>query len=256
MITAYNPFESTPPSAPKQITVNYVMNAPYLQSLYQLIPGRRVQLNWTDYSTGEDGFRIYRRKGLVGNYSEIGEVSTDITSFIDADTTALLIGSTFYYYVEGYNQDTTLISNVSNITISGFILNEGFESGTIPSGWSTGDDANWFASTTNPYSGNYCVKSGSITDNQSTYLQRTISFTGTKTISFYYRVSSEDNNDNLVFYVNNVEYGRWSGEIIGWTFYSTQFNGVGNVTLLWEYSKDGSVNSGSDAAWIDNVIVQ
>ena len=254
-ITAYNQFESTPASAPIQIFVNYVMNAPSLQSLYQLIPGRRVQLNWIDFSTGEDGFRIYRRKGTVGNYSEIGEVSTNITSFIDADTTALLIGSTFYYYVEGYNQDTTAKSQVGSITISGFILNEGFESGTIPSGWSTGDDANWFASTTNPYSGNYCVKSGSITNNQSTYLQRTISFTGTKTISFYYRVSSEANNDNLVFYINNVEFVRESGEI-GWRFYSTPYNGAGNVTLRWEYSKDGSVFSGSDAAWLDNVIVQ
>lgn len=257
-ITAYNPFESTPASEPIQITVNYNMYAPDLQPLYQLIPGRSVQLNWTDYSTGEDGFRIYRRKGLVGNFSEIGEVSTNITSFIDADTTALLIGSTFYYYVQGYNQvDTTARSEVRSITISSVItiLNEGFESGTIPSGWLTGGYANWYASSAYPYSGNYCANSGSITDYQFTYLERTISFTGTKTISFYYRVSSEVNYDYLIFYINDVVWEYWSGEI-DWTYYSTSINGAGGVTLRWEYSKDGVYSSGSDAAWIDNVIVQ
>lgn len=256
-ISAINAFESTAVSSPYTITVNYVMNAPSLLPLQQLFPTRRVQLSWSDNSTAEEGFKIYRRRGLSGNYSLIGNVSTNITSYIDADTTALQIDTTYYYYVQGFNQqDTTGRSTVRSITIttSTIILNEGFESGTLPSGWSTGGNANWYVSSSQPYSGSYSARSGVISHSQYTYLQRTVSFTGTRTISFYYRVSSESCCDKLRFYINSILYGEWGGET-GWQYYSTTFNGSGSVILRWEYSKDGSVSQGSDAAWIDNVVV-
>lgn len=148
------------------------------------------------------------------------------------------------------------IVNLSGRGTTAVILSEGFEGGVFPAGWTTGGSANWYITSVNPYSGNYCARSGTITHSQSTYISRTINFTGTRTISFYYKVSSESNYDFLKFYINGVQYGSsWSGES-GWQYYSVAYTGYGNVTLRWEYSKDGSVSSGSDAAWIDNVLVQ
>ncbi len=138
---------------------------------------------------------------------------------------------------------------------TGPILNEGFESGYIQSPWYTSGNANWYASTINPYEGSYSARSGSISHSGYTYLDRTISFSGYKTISFRYRVSSESGDDFLKFYINNILYQTWSGNT-GWQYYSTSYYGSGLVRLYWEYSKDGSGSSGLDAAFIDNVIVQ
>ena len=75
---------------------------------------------------------------------------------------------------------------------------------------------------------------------------------GPGTLSFYWRVSSESNYDFLRFYLDGVEQsGRISGTV-NWTRKSLAI-GPGSHTLRWAYTKDGSVSSGSDAAWVDRV---
>jgi agmatine/peptidylarginine deiminase len=71
-------------------------------------------------------------------------------------------------------------------------------------------------------------------------------------ISFWYKVSSESSYDFLKFYVDGVQQGSWSGEI-AWT-QATYALAAGTRTLAWTYSKDGSVDTGSDCAWVDNII--
>jgi hypothetical protein len=153
--------------------------------------------------------------------------------------------------VYSYQTDTV----VSTVTGGGALLNEGFESGVIPLGWTTNGNATWFISATNPLSGFYSARAGTIVNNGLTQLQTAISFSGIRTISFYYRVSSESGFDYLRFYVNGVQLNSWSGET-GWQFYSTGYSGSGTVDLRWVYGKDGSGSVGQDAAWIDNVVVQ
>lgn len=71
-------------------------------------------------------------------------------------------------------------------------------------------------------------------------------------VSFYYKVSSEANYDKLHFYIDNNEKGNWSGEV-AWTQASYTIP-AGTHTLKWEYTKDVYSTSGSDCAWIDNVV--
>lgn len=258
-IYAVSSYETTATSSQYGFFINYTMGSPSLSSLQQLTSSRSVRLNWTDNSTGEEGFRIYRRTGSGGNYVLTGTVGTNAVTFVDNDTTTLQIDSTYFYYIQGYNdRDTTVRSNVRNITIArpAIVLSEGFEGGNMPSGWITGGSANWFVTSTSAYTGIYSVRSGPISHSQSTYLSRTINFNGTKNISFYFLVSSESGYDFLKFYINGVQYGQsWSGNV-GWQSYSVNYSGSGAVTLEWYYSKDDVVSSGQDAAWIDNVIVQ
>ena len=103
----------------------------------------------------------------------------------------------------------------------------------------------------NPISGTYSARSGDISDGESTALE----FTGAMangTVSFSYNVSSEANYDFLVFSIDGTQVAQWSGTQSG--NFSTPVS-LGQHTLKWDYVKDGSVSSGSDAAWIDDVSI-
>ncbi len=110
----------------------------------------------------------------------------------------------------------------------------------------------WFSETTQTYTGGSAAQSGHITDSQSSSMMTTI--VGPATLSFYWKVSSESGYDFLSLYVDNVvQPGRISGEV-GWTPVSVTL-GAGTHTVRWEYAKDYSVSMGSDAGWVDDVIV-
>ncbi len=124
--------------------------------------------------------------------------------------------------------------------------------GSLPGGWvqPNGSNASWVVTTDPSYAGSLSLRSGSIGHNQTTSIGYTASFSA-GTIAFARRVSSEANYDFLRFYVDGVLQGSWSGEV-AWSLISFPLT-AGTHTLLWQYSKDAAVVSGSDAAWIDAV---
>jgi hypothetical protein len=75
-------------------------------------------------------------------------------------------------------------------------------------------------------------------------------------ITFWYRVSSETSSgggDFLWFSIDGeIQGSGWSGEI-DWAQASFPVK-AGDHTFRWEYAKDGSVDTGSDTAWIDDII--
>lgn len=96
-----------------------------------------------------------------------------------------------------------------------------------------------------------CAESGTITHSQSTYIQLTQSLSSSGYISFAYKTSSESCCDKLKFYIDGNLMGSWGGEV-SWTVTSLSV-GSGSHTFKWEYSKDASVNTGSDKVWIDEI---
>jgi hypothetical protein len=74
------------------------------------------------------------------------------------------------------------------------------------------------------------------------------------TVSFRWNVSSESGYDYCKFYIDgNLQSGQISGSP-GWS--SRQFTiSSGSHTFRWEYSKDGSVVSGFDTCYIDEVFL-
>ena len=109
----------------------------------------------------------------------------------------------------------------------------------------------WEVVTQNPYEGNYCARSSAIQDGETSTLYINVVVGTESQISFYYKVSSESNYDKLHFYIDGAEKNNWSGEV-AWTQASYALT-PGTHELKWEYTKDVSVSSGSDCAWIDNV---
>lgn len=133
--------------------------------------------------------------------------------------------------------------------------------GAVREDWETGDltamewenpsQKPWYVTTQNPYEGDYCLRSGQISNGSSTILRITTDCSVTDTISFYYKVSSEENYDMLSFLIDGQKIGEWSG-VSGWARAAFPVDS-GSHTFAWRYSKDYYASYGSDCAWIDNI---
>jgi len=117
--------------------------------------------------------------------------------------------------------------------------------------WTSGGNSIWTGKTTVSYYGGSAAQSGSISDNQSSYIQTSI--TGPGTLTFYNKVSSENGYDFLRFYIDEVEQSDSISGEINWT-QKTYDMPSGNHTIKWAYTKDSSLSSGSDCAWLDKVV--
>jgi hypothetical protein len=74
------------------------------------------------------------------------------------------------------------------------------------------------------------------------------------TVSYARNVSSESGYDWFNFYIDSEQKEHTSGTSNTWTMKSFTV-GAGTHTFTFEYTKDQSVSSGSDCAWIDNVTI-
>ena len=131
--------------------------------------------------------------------------------------------------------------------------NATFENGMGDLGWQNDPDHPWTITTTNPYSGQYCLQSGTIGLNATSTLSLPFEVENeTDEIRFYRRVDC-DNSDYLRFYIDDTEILALSG-IVSWrevSFPVTQ----GEHVFTWKYVKDGSGTAGSDHVFIDEVIL-
>ncbi|MCF8367390.1 MAG: T9SS type A sorting domain-containing protein [Bacteroidales bacterium] len=139
-----------------------------------------------------------------------------------------------------------------NILDSKAVSIEDFETGNFSQyNWQQGGVAEWSVTDASPYEGTYSAKSGLITHNQTTSISLDWEVYAQDTLSFWYKVSSENNYDYLSFYIDGSLQDEWSG-IVPWTEYITVV-GVGSHTFTWEYNKDISVSSNEDACWVDYI---
>ena len=130
------------------------------------------------------------------------------------------------------------------------LLAEDFESaGFMSYPWVMGGNADWIVDSVSPYEGSYSARSGDIGDNQDSILEVTVDVSASSDISFWYKVSSENNYDYLRFYVDGGEVASWAGEV-SWTQFSYHAT-AGEHTFKWSYTKDYSVSDGGDSGWID-----
>ena len=143
-------------------------------------------------------------------------------------------------------------SDQKDYTVKVGLVVEDFEAGELGEGWINDATHPWSFVSDNPYEGERCLKSGgSGVSNVTSTLILSHTAGANDTISFYYKVSSEGSYDKLHFYIDNQEKNSWSGSI-SWTKAAYPVS-EGRHTYKWTYTKDGSVNTGSDCAWIDYI---
>jgi hypothetical protein len=110
----------------------------------------------------------------------------------------------------------------------------------------------WVSQTTMSHDGVDAAKSGTITDYETSVMQTTV--TGPGIVSFWWKVSSEEDFDYLTFYIDGYEQ-IWISGSVNWTQQSFNLS-AGSHVLEWEYSKDDSLSEGSDCGWVDQLTIQ
>jgi hypothetical protein len=136
---------------------------------------------------------------------------------------------------------------------TGFLV-ETFETGNFDSfDWETGGNAPWYAEEGFAHEGNWCARSGLITDNQTSTLSINWNVAFADSISFWFKVSSEASYDYLHFYSNLGEMDKWAGT---WNWTRAKFLvPAGDHLFAWKYIKDYSVSTGEDCSRIDYVVL-
>jgi len=86
--------------------------------------------------------------------------------------------------------------------------------------------------TSEAYYGGDCGLSGTITDDQETILETTVQVTSQETVSFWWKVSSEEGCDWLEFYIDDELQDQISGEV-DWEQKSYPVSGAGSYTIKW-----------------------
>jgi hypothetical protein len=182
--------------------------------------------------------------GTIGS----GEVQNAIFN-ITVDAAAQIGEVANVQYV--LESDPYIANTVLNLSIG--LIVEDFETGDFSAfDWEFGGNANWTISNSGAYEGEYAAKSGTVSHGQSSVLLLTADVATDDQISFFYKVSSEQNYDKLKFYIDGIMKGEWSGAI-SWTEISYEVL-AGDHTFKWEYSKDISVSTASDCAWVDFIV--
>jgi len=130
---------------------------------------------------------------------------------------------------------------------------EDFGKGLSHLPWSFTGSQPWHLVTEDPFKGTSCARSGAIPNQSATSMSITLPIISRDSISFFYRVSSEEDFDELKFSINQMVLGRWSGDIMTWQRAAFPVDS-GEVTFSWTYEKDYTVHAGHDCAWIDYIL--
>ncbi len=228
----------------------------------QLDPGDTAEIGIIIHNTGGSSIAApqtifstsdsYITLNSSGNYTmfDIDPNSEEMAYFnltASPDTPIGHIVSFDLRIISGFIYDSTL---EGSLTIG--LTWEDFESGTfVMLPWNFAGNADWEI-TEDADEGYYSAGSGQIVHNESSELNISVNVTASDNISFFYKVSSEGSYDYLRFYIDGSEMGAWSGEV-AWTEAVYPVSS-GEHTFRWVYTKDGSVDSGSDRGWLDYIV--
>lgn len=135
---------------------------------------------------------------------------------------------------------------------------EDFETGDFTSfDWNNGTYP-WEITTSNVYAGTYSARSknnlgdGTWGSDKESKLEITINVQQASPITYFRKVSSEAGYDMFSFSIDGSTKEELSGNV-AWGQASFDVP-VGTHTFRFMYSKDYSTSSGSDCAWIDNIV--
>ena len=142
------------------------------------------------------------------------------------------------------------ISGVEMLNIGA--VKETFETGDFSAfAWQSIGPTHWYIDSSTANTGTFSARSGVITHGNLNTLQVEMEVVEDGEISFYKKTCSEANKDKLVFYIDNVSMGIWSGEV-DWSREVFPV-ATGTHKFKWIYMKDTNGTYGDDCCWIDDV---
>jgi len=205
-----------------------------------------------------DEVYIYRPNGTTSNNGQLSQANysslSGRTSINDGTNPSAFLqdGSPGGLSIYQIGEPDSVISFYVDFSLPPTTFDEGFETGNMSTyPWTFSGNVNWGVVAGNAYAGLYCAKSGTIGNSQSSAITLSYNVPVNGNIGFFKKVSSQASHDYLIFYVDNVEKGRWAGTIDwSYTFFAVT---AGTHIFKWTYQKNATTSSGSDCAWIDNI---
>ena len=156
-----------------------------------------------------------------------------------------------------FNFDLTdgIYAHSNSISETIGVIDEDYETGDFTSfNWNNDPSYPWIISSNNPYEGTSCSRSAlNQPDQTDSKLSIDLNVLMNGEISFYKKMSSEQDYDFLKFRINGQKMDEWSGIDSDWSFVSFAVN-QGMNTFTWEYDKDWSASDGQDCAYVDYIV--
>ena len=246
--------------APKLDLENYSIQAPNNAS--SISPGDLVTVSFINKNNGH-AVLPHATVDLTSNYTgaHVNGSSYSIYTLQPEQTTT----NVFYVQISPEITDILIVplcyhriyNNVhliDTIYLTVGTAMETFESGDFTQfNWVNNNSYPWEITNQSPYAGTYCARSKSgLDDRKSSTLSITLPAAQAGNITFFRKVSSEANYDKFSFSIDNNVLDEQSGTL-AWSQASFPVT-AGTHTYKFSYTKDWSTNSGSDCAWIDNIV--
>ena len=206
---------------------------------------------------GEDDMYAgtYTLKVVKDNYKEYSEEVT--VAYNKTNTVNVTMEYTYapVVKVEAESDDNT--SNIRWAWTDVESKTEDFESGALSNEWSTDAGYNpWTITNEHKYEGTYSMKSGGkgVNINGGTWSNISITVNvpiDNAVMSFYHKISSEENWDKGYFYIDNDQKNIISGDK-DWAYVEFPVS-KGYHTYKWSYYKDAFGDNGDDTYYVDNI---
>ena len=157
------------------------------------------------------------------------------------------------YYPDSLDPNSPYVKVYWGCGLPGSEIIEDFETGDFSQfDWQVDPTYPWSITTTNPYEGTYCMKSGGAgVANVVSNMTVTVNIPNDGLMSFFGKISCENSWDYGYFYIDGVQMGSYTGagQWAERTFDIT----AGDHTFQWRYTKDSSVNSNDDCFYVDYI---
>ncbi|HEY0454973.1 MAG TPA: glycoside hydrolase family 88 protein [Verrucomicrobiae bacterium] len=207
--------------------------------------GTSAQLKVSINGTSPFGYQWQMNGASLTNGNGISGATSSTLSL-----SPVQLGQAGYYTVIVTNTAGASTSIVAHLTVVRvFTLAEALDAGGLT--WKTSGSPAWIGESNVTHDGQSAAQSGAIAHGKSGSFSTSV--TGPGQISFWWKVSSETNNDVLTFQIGSTEKARISGEV-DWAQAGPFAVPSGSQTLKWIYKKNSSGKAGLDAGWVDQVV--
>ncbi|MCX6235455.1 MAG: C25 family cysteine peptidase [Bacteroidetes bacterium] len=224
-------------------------------------PGETVDITIQSSNFGHcDAFNAIATLVSTSEWINIIE-STYTIGDMPADMTTDVI---FTVEVDDYAPIGAYVDFTYTLTSGDYSLSSAYSRtiGLVYENWETGDFSKftwsssstwpWFITANSPYEGEFCIRSGAISNDETSNIKTTYNCVSNDSISFYRRISTQPDYDYLSFFIDNVLIDQWSG-FYDWARFSYPVT-PGVHTFKWEYDKDNEEYAGLDCAWVDYIV--
>ena len=157
------------------------------------------------------------------------------------------------YYPDSLDPQSPYVKVYWGCGLPGEEIIEPFETGDFSLfDWQVDPTYPWTITTTNPYEGTYCMKSGGAgVANVVSNMTVTVNIPADGLMSFFGKISCENSWDYGYFYIDGVQKASFTGA--GNWVEKTYDITAGDHTFQWRYTKDSSVNSNDDCFYVDYI---